>query len=252
MAGPDQVGPVRLAILLASLGGLAVLAIGTGGLDGATASHTGVHGATGRIVATVARRRVPFAARRQLALAHPRGAGVLRVAGATYLVGGWHRSGRRRVPDSSVLRSVGGGPFGRVAKLPVPVAHPAVAVVGDRIYAIGGGLAGGRPSNQVEEYDIATERSVVAAKLPGAVTGACALTLDGYVYVLGGRRRGSPSRAILRFDPWHNRVARAGRLPVPAVGGAGSAVRTRRAYVLGARTPGDPRVNFAITLRNPR
>jgi hypothetical protein len=251
MAGAGQGGPVRLAILLASLGGLAVLAVGTGGgLEGATASHTGAHGVSGKILATIARRHVPAAVRRQLSVPHPPGAGAIRVAGSTYLLGGRRpRPGGPGVPDPAVLRSVNGGPFSRVARLPLPVADPAVAVVGDRLYAIGGRLADGRASNEVEEYDIATERSVVAARLPEPVTDACALTMDGFVYVIGGRRNGAPSRAILRFDPWGNRVRRAGKLPVPATGGGGSAVRARRAYVVGASAPGDPRVAFAITLR---
>ena len=45
----------------------------------------------------------------------------------------------------------------------------AAAVVGDRLYAIGGRLAGGKLSDEVQEYDVATEHSVIAARLPNSL-----------------------------------------------------------------------------------
>jgi Kelch motif len=253
MGDAGQGGPVRLAILLASIAGLLVLGVKTAGSDNASASHALGHGTPGRIIAVVSRRSVPVTVRRQVAVPEKRGAAAIRVAGATYLIGGTRRTARgSRVPVASVLRTVGRGAPTRVAKLRTPVAGAAGAVVGDRLYAIGGRLANGRPSNEVQEYDIATEHSVIAARLPRAIASASALTLDGYVYLLGGITSTGPTGTILRFDPWHDSVARAGHLPVRASGGRAAAVRSRRGYLVGASVPGAPRLNFVITARAPR
>jgi Kelch motif len=255
MGDAGQGGPVRLAILLGSIGGLILLGVQTsGGLEGVSASHGPVagHGAAGRIIAVVSRRRVPLAVRRQVMAPRASGAAAINVAGATYLIGGTRRTAHGgRVPVASVLRRVGRGLSSRVAKLPTPVTGAAPAVVGDRLYAIGGRLANGKASDEIQEYDIATEHSVVAAHLPKPVSRAAALTLDGYVYVIGGVTRGRATRSILRFNPWRETVFRAGHLPVRAMGGAAAAVRLRRGYVVGASIPGASRVNFAITLRAP-
>ena len=250
-----QGGPVRLAILLASIAGLILMAFeASGGLEGASASHVASagHGVPGKIIALPSRRRLPSVVRRQIVPPRPSGAAAIKIAGATYLIGGTRRSGRgSRVPVASVLRRIAGGPPTRVAKLPTPVTEAAAAVVGDRLYAIGGRLANGKATDEVQEYDIATEHSVIAARLPDPVTHASVLTLDGFVYLLGGVREGAPSTPILRFSPWRDTVARAGRMPVPAMGGAATATRSHRGYLVGARIPGAARLTFAITLRTP-
>jgi hypothetical protein len=250
-----QGGPVRLAILLASIAGLIVLAFeASGGPEGASASHgpSSGHGVPGKIVAIPSRRQLPLAVRRQFIPPRPSGAAAIKVAGATYLIGGTRRNGRAsKVPVASVLRSVGGGPSTRVAKLPTPVTGAAAAMVGDRLYTIGGRLASGKSSDEVQEYDIATEHSVIAARLPGPVSRASALTLDGFVYLLGGARDRAPSKPILRFNPWRDTVATAGHLPLPAMGGAATATRSHRGYLVGASVPGASRLNFVLTLRTP-
>src|SRR3954447_931836 len=100
MGDSVQGGPVRLAILLASAAGLIVLGMKTtGGPDGASASRTARHGTPGRIVAVVSRRSVPLIVRRQVRLPAPHGAAAIRVAGATYLMGGTRKNTRGgRVP----------------------------------------------------------------------------------------------------------------------------------------------------------
>ncbi len=246
-------GPVRFVVLLASIAILVVIGVKTvHGTEGASASRAAGHGMPGHIVAIAVRRPIPRTVRRQVALPQVRGSAAIRVAGATYLLGGVHRGadGRRR-PVASVLRTVGRGAPTRVAKLPMPVSGAAAAVVGDRLYAIGGRLASGKLSREVQEYDVATERSVIAARLPKALRHTSALTLDSYVYVLGGETRSGPTATILRFDPWRDAVSRAGHLPVRASGGAAAATRLRRGYLVGARVPGAGSLSFEITLRAP-
>jgi hypothetical protein len=253
MAGAGERGPVRLAILLGSIAGLIVIGVKTSsGSDGASASHRAAERdhPPGKIVAAVARRAVPRTVRRQIAEPQVHGAEAVRASGVTYLLGGSRRGPKgAKVPVASVLRVASQGPPPRVAKLPIAVTGAAAAAVGDRIYALGGRLAGGRPSRQVQEYDVATERSVIAGRLPRAVTRASALTLDGFVYLLGGITDRSPTKAIVRFDPWRNTAALAGHLPVPGSGGSAAATRSRRGYLVGARAPGTPRLNFVIRVR---
>jgi hypothetical protein len=250
MAG--ERGPMRLAILLGSLAGLLLLALHSIG-GAASASHRPPTARVpGKIVALAARRTLPLGIRRQLAVPRALGPATVRTSRATYLLGGTRPGAKgREVPVASVLRRVGGGHPTRVAKLPVPVTGAAGIAVGDRIYALGGRLANGKPSDLIEEYDVATERSVIAGRLPRPVTDSAALTLDDFVYLLGGLVDGSPTREIVRFDPWRGTTAPAGRLPVTASGGIAAAARLRRGYLVGANVPGSAPLDFEITLRPP-
>jgi hypothetical protein len=152
---------------------------------------------------------------------------------------------------ASVLRRVGGGVPTRVAKLPVAVRDASGTAIGDRIYALGGRLANGRASDLIQEYDVATERAVIAGRLPQPVTDGAALTLDDFVYLIGGLVDGSPTREIVRFDPWRGTTALAGNLPVPASGGVAAASRQRRGYLVDAAVSGSSPLNFEVTLRPP-
>jgi hypothetical protein len=250
MAGAREGGRERLGILIASLVGLLLLALHTIG-GAASASHRPPSARVpGKIVAIAARRPLPLDVRRQLAVPRPAGPATVRISGATYLLGGTRRGAKgRKVPVGSVLRRVGGARPARVAKLPVPVTGAAGAAVGDRIYAFGGRLAHGKPSDLIEEYDVATERSVIAGRLLHPVADSAALTLGDFVYLLGGRVAGSPTREIVRFDPWRATTAVAGRLPVAASGGVAAASRLDRGYLVGANVAGAPRLNLEITLR---
>ena len=253
MAGAGDGGPVRLAILLASIVGLIVLGVRTaGGPQGASASRRAAardHPA-GRLVAIAARRALPLSVRRELAAPRAAGVAAVRTSHGTYLLGGTQRGPNgTRVPVASVLRALGHDPPTRVAKLPVPVTGAAGAVVGDKVFALGGRLANGRPSDLIQEYDVATERSVIAAKLPDPVTDTAALTLDGFVYVVGGLVNGSPTSAIVRFDPLRATAVLARHLPVPASGGVALASRGRRGYLVGGHVPGSEPLNFELTLR---
>lgn len=249
MGERTQGGPVRLAILLFSIAGLLILAVKTTGGGGGPISH--VEPNPGKVVAVLSRRSIPVDVQTKLAAWSqvPNGAAAIDVGGATYVLGGLSRGGK---PVGTVLRRVGTGPYTRVAKLPVPVSGAAVAHVGDRIYAIGGRLRGGKASAQIEEYDIATEHSVIAGTLPHPLEQAAALNLGGFVYVIGGVVGKAPTAQILRFDPFRETVALAGRLQLPAAGGRGVTSRAGLGYVVGDTSPGIGRVNFVITVQGPR
>jgi hypothetical protein len=231
---------------------LVVLGVHTaGGPQGASARRRAAardHFA-GKVVAIAARRALPLSVRRQVAGRLRSDAAIVRTSRATYLLGGTRRGeDGTPIPIASVLRTSGHGAAVRVAKLPVAVRGAAGAAVGDKIFALGGELRRGRPSALIQEYDVATERSVIAARLPDGVTNSAALTLDGFVYLLGGMVHGSAIPEIVRFDPLRETVVVAGRLPVPATGGIPAASRRRRGYLVHADVSGYGPLTFEITV----
>jgi hypothetical protein len=145
------------------------------------------------------------------------------VGAAVYVLGGYDG----QAPVSSVYRTTDGRSFPRVAELPTAVRYTAVAAIGNRIYAFGGELATGAETDQIQEYDIATGSASIAGHLPQSVSHASAISLNGVIYLLGGRWNGEASDRILRFDPARHAIVPAGRLPAPvfdAASGAASGV----------------------------
>jgi N-acetylneuraminic acid mutarotase len=169
---------------------------------------------------------------------------AVHLAGAAYVLGGY--DGRQ--PSASVLQTTKGQAFTRVARLPTPVRYTAAATIGDKIYAFGGELGNGTDTNEIQEYDLATERAVVAGHLPDSVAHASAVSLDGTIYLLGGRVNGHASDQILRFDPARNVAVPAGHLPQPVFDGA-AATFGGRVYLLGGLGASDTALDSVIALR---
>jgi hypothetical protein len=209
MAGSGEGGPVRLAILIGSLAGISLIGFHTLS-EGASASHLFAGGrGPGKIVALAPRRALPRSVRR--ALAAP--------------------------PATPRL------------KLRVPVKAAATATLGETTYVLGGVRAGGRPTDLIQSYVARTHRSRVVGRLPRPVSHGAALTLDRFVYLLGGLTDGSATRAITRFAPGRHTVVLAGHLPVPVSGGTPVASRSRRGYLVGASVPGAAHLDLELTLR---
>ena len=166
------------------------------------------------------------------------------LAGAVYVLGGYDGS----TPSAAVYQTTDGHSFVRVAHLPTAIRYTALATIGDKIYAFGGELADGSETDEIQEYDIGTERAVVAGHLPQALSHASAVTLDGAIYLLGGRVNGSASDRIWRFDPARGAVAPAGRLPQPTFDGAAGLFQGR-AYLIGGVGSGDQSLSSVIELR---
>jgi hypothetical protein len=157
--------------------------------------------------------------------------GVAEVDGHAYIVGGY--DGRRALPD--VLSTADGRSFTTVAALAQPVRYPAVAAAGQYVYAFGGEDVGGTAVATIQRIDVARRSVQVVGRLPVATSHAAAVTLEGQIFVAGGRSRGGPTDAVWRFDPAHGTLSRAAPLPI-AVSDAAVAAPTRdTAYLLGGR-----------------
>jgi hypothetical protein len=177
---------MRLAILLVSLLGLLVLLFETGHGGGVHAIAHGTASGPRRstLTARLSHRRQPVAVRLEAPRFLPNGASEVALAGATYELGGTDSEGL----SGSVLQTTDGRTFTRVAKLPTPVRFAAAATVGDKIYVFGGRLATGQETNEIQEYDVGTERAVVAGYLPRPVSRGAATFYRGRGYLIAGGR----------------------------------------------------------------
>jgi DNA-binding beta-propeller fold protein YncE len=102
---------------------------------------------------------------------------VAALGGRIYVAGGLTTAG----PSRAVYAvDPAAGTVTRVATLPLPVDHVALAALGARLLLVGGG------SRTVLAIDPARHTVQAAATLPQALTDPAAVSLDGSVYVLGG------------------------------------------------------------------
>jgi N-acetylneuraminic acid mutarotase len=84
----------------------------------------------------------------------------------------------------------------RRAALPTPRSGGAAAVLGGKLYVLGGGLPGDEVHAVVERYDPATDSWERLGDLPVAMTGQRAVAVDGSLYVVGGFATSKEGRRI--------------------------------------------------------
>jgi hypothetical protein len=156
------------------------------------------------------------------------------VGNRAYLLGGYDGSSY----DSSVLATSGGRGFTVVARLPVPVRYPAVAVLGSRIWVFGGQTPSGLTS-VIQQVDTATGKAAVAGRLPAPLAHAAGFVLGGRLYVAGGQTRltaGHTSGQVLQYTPPTGRApgstSAVGQLPTPVANGAATVLGST-AYLVG-------------------
>jgi len=159
------------------------------------------------------------------------------LGGTTYIAGGY--DGSAMTPD--VLATTDGESFRSVARLAIPVRYAAVAGLGSTLWVVGGVTStsegGTTETDAVQKVDLASGQVTVAGRLPEPMGHATALTLDGQVFVVGGRTSSAPSASIFRLDPVSGALALAGQLP-RAVSDAGSVVVGSVGYLVGGETNG--------------
>jgi large repetitive protein len=139
--------------------------------------------------------------------------GAASVGGALYAVSGQDLTG---APTAAVRELLPAGPgrcnAGACTKActptlsppPLPVARDGLAAAtgpDGRIYAIGGQLAGGGPTNEVDAYDPCTGTWAIVDSLPTRTYELAATTgLDGLIYALGGAIPGSSQANVYAYD----------------------------------------------------
>ena len=202
------------------------------------------------------------------------------IGATTYIVGGFDGS----KPDASVVATTNGQTYRTIATLPVPVRYAAAAALGGRIYAFGGeaitGPHAGMPVNVIQVVDPARRTASIVGRLPEALAGAAAVTVDGELFVVGGESpaatkpapglgttqlTGQPTSAvgtegpssptrtvstIWAYDPATRRLLTAGRLQVP-VSNAGVAADGSVAWIVGGESNG-ARVSSVQMIRPDR
>ena len=104
-------------------------------------------------------------------------AGVAALRGKIYVAGGLTTSGNSRAVLAVDPRR---RTVTRVATLPAPLAHVALAALGSRLLLVGGG------SSRILAIDPRSGKVTVGGRLPQALADPAAVALDGRVYVLGG------------------------------------------------------------------
>jgi len=151
-----------------------------------------------------------------------------RIGSTVYLVGGYDGS----QPRPEIYATTDGTTFTTVAQLPRGVRYPAVTAVGGRL-VIAGGLSAGGLVDDVVVFDPASGSTKVIAHLPAPVAHAAAFTLNGMVYVAGGRdAQDAAISAVSRVDPSTGRVTPERALARP-VADAGVASDLHRVLLIG-------------------
>jgi N-acetylneuraminic acid mutarotase len=113
---------------------------------------------------------------------------------------------------------------------------PASAVVGDRIYVIGGfnGVSN-VPTDEVHIYDLTSGAWTRAAPLPAPRGGHAAVVLDGRIHVFGGGNSRSTIADHSMYDPATNTWTELAPLPF-ARGSPAGVVFNGRIYSIGGRS----------------
>lgn len=124
---------------------------------------------------------------------------------------------------------------------PNHVASPATAAVNGKIYLFGGNCTcnsfGGCFRQEAYEYNPSTNTWTQRANLPVAAAGQSAETINGKIYIIGGRINGtSASTNVYEYDPVLNTYTSRAPLPVGRYDHA-TAVYNNKIYVFGGTEP---------------
>jgi N-acetylneuraminic acid mutarotase len=155
---------------------------------------------------------------------------VVATADAIYALGG---SG----PGSAVVERFDGSAWRAETTLPGgPVNAPAAAVVGTKIYVIGG-FSGttNEPLTRVDVYDTATKVWSSAAPLPAPRGGHAAVVLGGKIHVIGGGNSVSTIADHSVYDPATDTWTDAASLP-RAEGSPATVAFGGKLYAIGGRS----------------
>jgi len=185
------------------------------------------------------------------ALPQARAEGVVATSGGKiYFIGG-------RIPTSPAAKHISehadtkraevldprAGRWSRIADAPSARNSAAGAVIGDKIYVVGGRQMVAQPDGRsrpvnvatLEVYDPATDRWETRAPMPLAQGGLAAAAHDGKLYVFGGEQFVPQARVFAEawvYDPASDRWSALPAMPTPRHG-HGAAVVGNRIFLMG-------------------
>ena len=152
----------------------------------------------------------------------------------------------------SLLVGAAGGDWEQRAPLPTPRSEVAAVVLGGEAVVVGGFLATGDSSSEVDAYSPAEDRWRRLPDLPIAVNHVMAAAASGKLYVVGGYGGGFRTKLRFAFVLENGRWSALPRLPAPRAAG-GAAIVGGRLYVVGGVGPsGLARQAFALDLGTRR
>jgi N-acetylneuraminic acid mutarotase len=158
--------------------------------------------------------------------------GVGELLGRIHVAGGYRANGSSattvEVYDPATDR------WTMAAPLPQGLNHPAAAVVGERLYVLGGDDGRGAVATNYE-YDPRSNSWTVRAPMPTARSAPMAAAIGGRIYVAGGSPD-SVGRTLEAYDPATDAWASLPPMPTGRNHVAGGAI-AGRLYVVGGRPP---------------
>ncbi|HEY3960646.1 MAG TPA: hypothetical protein VGL68_09060 [Solirubrobacteraceae bacterium] len=169
---------------------------------------------------------------------------VTAIGGTAYIVGGY--DGKRAL-DTILSWHPGGSPA-LVGRLPERLRYAAVAAVDAKVIILGGSTEKGS-SRAILSFDPTTGLVKQVGSLPSPLTHASAASLNGAVYLIGGRgsASGSQTTSILAVDPRDGRVRRAGTLARPLSDAAVAVVNGQIVLAGGQSTSGTQSAIIELT-----
>lgn len=126
--------------------------------------------------------------------------GAAAIGDTIYVVGGV--DGYLRSLNSAEAYDIGADRWREIAKLPMPIHHPAVATDGAKLYVLGGftGLAA-RPLDSAYAYDPKTDAWEEIGRLNDFLGGAASAFLGDRLYVVGGQTSAGVDSILEYYDP---------------------------------------------------
>ena len=215
-----QLPAARSDLAAVSLAGKAYV---LGGYDGQSPSPEVLETADGHRFSTVARLPVPV-----------RYPAAVATANAIYVFGGETAAGR----DTDAIQRIGvaSGQARVVGHLPSPLSHASAAVLGGRVYVLGGS-SGGAATDRILSFDPSSAATSSEGHLPLAVANAAAGVVGGTAYLIGGV--GGNGNALASVVTVHLK-----RVAAPA-SSAGAATTTGATTATSSTTPFDGQLLIA-------
>ncbi len=166
---------------------------------------------------------------------HP---GVAVAGGRLYVLGGYlPGSGPLRASDAVFEFDPSRGTWNRKAPMRAPRAAHAAAVVGGRIYCIGGVQGDGAVVGTNEVYHPAADTWTALAPMPTPREHLAAAVINNQIFLVGGRSGGNNNGQLEAYSPGGNSWQSLPSLPTARSGLAAAALRGRL-YVFGGEIPG--------------